>query len=92
MYAVDSLQSTYEDVSFQYYCLLALAEFAGVVYCVLFEHLSVGLLLGDSLCEIIICHYDKYFRMYHFNVVHALYVMSDSISCNILYLILKSIK
>ena len=59
-----------------------------MVYCVLFKHLCIGLLLGDSLCEIIIC----FFRMYSFNVVHVFYVMSNSPNCNIFYLILKSIR
>ena len=62
-----------------------------VVHCVVFEYLSVRLVLGDSLCEIIICHY-CFLRIYYFNVVHVFYVMSDSLTCNIFYLILKSIR
>ena len=64
---------------------------ARVVYCVAFYYLSVGLLLGDSLFEIIICHY-CFFRMCYFNVVHVFYVMSNSLTCNIFCLILKSIR
>ena len=61
-----------------------------VLQCVPLEHLSVGFLLGDCLFEIIICHY-SFFRVYYFDVVHVLYVISDSLSCNIFYLILKAI-
>ena len=61
-----------------------------VVNCVLFEHLSVGLLLGDYPCEIVICHY-CFLRMYYFKVLHVFYVINHSLSCNVFYLILKAI-
>ena len=59
---------------------------------VLLQHLFFGLLSGDYLCKIIICHY-CFFCMYYFNVVHVFYVMRDSPTCDIFYciIILKAI-
>ena len=56
------------------------------------EHLSVGLLLGDSFCKIITCHY-CFFCKYYFNVVHGFYVIKNSSNCDVFYGIklLKSI-
>ena len=60
------------------------------VCCVLLEHLSVWMLLGDCLCKITICL--CFFCMYYFNVVHVFYVM-NSPSCDTFYciIILKAI-
>ena len=60
--------------------------------CVLLEHLSIWMLLGDCFCKIIICLY-CFFCMYYFNVVHVFYIMRNSPSCDIFYciIILKAI-